>query len=360
MKKIVLSSIVASSLVFASDYKYEITPMVGYADTKTEVDLKDHSVAGVSVARNLEDKCLDQIELGLLHTIGDADYENSTLDSAVSRIFVNGVKQYQLNDKFNLYALAGLGYERIADEQYNNESDPFFNYGIGIKYAITKTLALKLDARHLLKTDGDRNLLYTFGVGIAFGQKAQKTIKTQEPVIVTKDSDNDGVIDSKDVCPTTVAGIKVDQKGCELDSDNDGVVNSKDICPTTSAGVEVDQKGCAVLNTPEELGVLFETNSATIKSSDLSKFDKYVKYLTQVKAAIIVLEAHTDSIGDENYNLKLSQKRANSVKDQLVKMGIDENRIKAIGYGETKPKVANDTQEHRKQNRRVTARIITK
>jgi OOP family OmpA-OmpF porin len=418
MKKIILSTLAATSLLIASDYNYEIIPMFGYVDTKKNVDIEDHSVAGVSVARNMDEDCkLDQIEIGLLQSIGYADYENSVADTPISRLFVNGIKEYKLDEKFKVYALAGLGYEHIDNEEFNNESDAFFNYGVGIKYALTQTLSLKVDARHLLKVDGDRNLLYTMGLSIPFGQKGVKQPEISTPVVdgdddkdgvlnskdecpttpagrtvnekgcepdgdndgvadaydqcpttpagkvvnekgCQLDSDNDGVIDAMDNCPTTPAGRTVDEKGCELDSDKDGVVDSKDQCPATPMGTKVDSMGCEILHAPKDLGVIFETDSAKIKSSALGKFKKYVDYLKQVPDAKVILEAHTDDVGNAQYNMGLSQRRAASVKQKLVDLGISANRIETIGYGETKPKVPNDSAQNRAQNRRVTARIV--
>ena len=418
MKKIIISSVIAASVLLGNDYNYEVSPMFGYVDTKKNVDIDDHGVAGVSVSRNLdESSTFDQIELGLLQNIQSADYENSTEDTDITRAFINGVKEYKLNDKFKLYALAGLGYEYIDNEKFNNDSGSFFNYGVGVKYALTQTLSLKVDARHLLKFDGDRNLLYTVGVAIPFGEKGVKMAPSSEPIVDADDdndgvlnskdecpttamgkkvdeqgcvldndndgvvdskdecpntpagkvvnekgcqldSDNDGVIDSKDNCPTTPMGVKVNDMGCESDSDNDGVVDSKDQCPTTLSNTKVDNDGCEPLDNPKDLGIVFETNSAKIKSGDLVKFEQYVSYLNRVSNARVILEAHTDDIGDANYNMGLSKRRAASVKQQLLDLGVSASRIETIGYGETKPKVPNDTASNRAQNRRVTARIL--
>jgi OOP family OmpA-OmpF porin len=331
MKKIVLSAIIAANVLAANDYSYEITPMIGYVNTKDHVDIENHGVVGVGVARNLDSKyLLDKLELGLLQS-GNADYENSSKDTKVTLLSLNAIEEYTITERFKLYALAGLGYERISNSEFNNESDPFFNYGVGAAYSITNELSLKLDARHELKFDGDKNIIYTLGLAIPFGQKASKQVE----VVAT---------------PKVV-------KAVVLDSDQDGIANSLDKCPTTVAGVSVDKDGCEVLSAPADLGIVFETNSAKIKKSDLYKFEKYVNYLSRVPEAKILLEAHTDSVGDANYNLELSQKRANSTKSQLVSMGVDEDRINAVGYGETKPLVANDTVENKAKNRRVTAQI---
>ena len=361
MKKIILSTIALSVLAVANEYKYEVTPMVGYVDTKKHVDLKNHKVAGVSVSINKGDDCkFDQIELGILQTINDADYENSTNDTSITRAFVNGIKEYALNDKFKLYALAGLGYEHINTNLNNNDSDPFFNYGIGAKYKVYEDISLKFDVRHLLKFDGDKNVMYTLGLAIPFGQKAAK--------VVNLDNDNDGVLNENDNCPNTKVGVEVGSTGCEIlveidkDFDNDGVMDSVDSCLNTKAGAKVDKTGCEVVEKvmikPADLGVLFDTNSAEIRSYELEQFNKYVQYLSTMPNSKLVIEGHTDSIGSTKYNLELSQKRAQSVKSQFVKMGVDVNKIETIGYGESKPAVDNKTKENRQINRRVTAKIV--
>jgi len=378
MKKIILASVAASALLAST---YEITPMVGYVNTKDHVDIENHAVVGVSASRVLsDDSKFSALEIGLLQS-GDADYDNNAGDTKITQIFYNASKDYKINDSFKVYALAGLGYEHISSEKLGNESDPFFNYGVGAAYTFANDLALKLDVRHQLKFDGDKNVVTLLGLSIPFGTAAKK--------VVELDSDNDGVTDAHDKCPTTEANAKVnaigckieqdddhdsiinandkcpatrvgatvDAMGCELDNDKDGVVDSLDKCPTTQAGVSVDATGCEVLDAPADLGIVFDTNSAKINDSEVVKFDKYVVYLKNVSTANIILEAHTDSVGNEAYNLQLSQRRAQSAKAQLISMGIDAKRITATGYGETKPLVANDSAVNMSKNRRVTARI---
>jgi len=349
MKKIILASVVASALLGNS---YEVTPMVGYVNTKDHVDIENHAVAGISATRVLSDESkFSSLEIGLLQS-GNADYDNNAGDTKITQIFYNALKDYKINDTFKVYALAGLGYEHISSEKLGNESDPFFNYGVGAAYRFANDIALKLDVRHQLKFDGDKNIVTLLGLSIPFGTASSKKA-------VDLDGDNDGVIDANDKCPTTKAGVSVDANGCELDGDNDGVVDSMDNCLTTPKGEEVNENGCpiVVVPAPADLGIVFDTNSAKINDSEVVKFDKYVNYLKNVPTANIILEAHTDSVGNENYNLKLSQKRAASAKAQLISMGISAERITATGYGETKPLVANDTAENMKKNRRVTARI---
>jgi len=347
MKKIILASTVASSLLMASS-TYEITPMIGYVDSKQHVDIEDHAVTGIAATRNLDDSMFSGLELGLLQS-GDADYDNNSGDTKITQLFFNGIKDYKINDAFKLYALAGLGYEKLSEEKLGNESDPFFNYGVGAGYSFANDMALKLDARHQLKFDGDKNIVYILGLSIPLGSATTNNVEL--------DSDNDGVIDANDKCPTTKAGVSVDANGCELDGDKDGVVDSVDECLETPMGEAVNKVGCEIVNVPANLGIVFETNSAKIQSSDISKFETYVQYLKQIPTAKVILEAHTDSVGNAKYNLDLSQRRADSTKAQLISMGISEERITAIGYGETKPLVENNSAANMQKNRRVTARI---
>jgi outer membrane protein OmpA-like peptidoglycan-associated protein len=99
--------------------------------------------------------------------------------------------------------------------------------------------------------------------------------------------------------------------------------------------------------------VLFETNKATLKSGALENLYPLVTFLRENPERTIMIEGHTDSTGDENYNLELSQQRAESVGEFLMQNGIEPNRIMARGYGETSPVAPNDTAAGRQQNRRV-------
>jgi OOP family OmpA-OmpF porin len=338
--------------------QYEIKPMIGYVNTKDNVDIQNHKAFGIAVERKTQSiEILDTIEMGLLYS--NAKYENNLGKTKILRGFVNGMRYYTLTENMKFYGLVGLGYEDIAKEKIDNESDPFFNYGVGLKYQINNDIALSTDVRHLLKFDGDRNLLVTIGLSIALGETKEMPVKKE--LDKTKDSDNDGVKDYMDNCPSTHTGIRVDSIGCGLnaDDDMDGVQNQNDLCPYTAKGVKVATNGCEELGKIESLHVEFKTNSAKIESIDLSKFDKYVEYLKDVPSAMVLLKAHTDSVGDATYNQKLSQRRAQSVKAKLVQLGIKADRIDTIGYGELRPLVPNDTAANRAKNRRVSAEIIT-
>ena len=361
MKKILLSTALCASMMFAAnnDYKYEITPMIGGTYTEGNLNLeRNYANGGLSVGFNLDDSMFDQFELGFLRTIEDVDYKQRAfnMDTSVTRIFGNFVKEYGLNDATSLYALVGLGVEHFSNEAYGNETGLFGNYGFGLKYKISENVYLKTDLRHLIETDhGDNNLLYTVGIAIPFGKKAAPApVVVETPAPAPKDSDNDGVLDINDQCPNTAVGAVVDEKGCEIDSDQDGVVNSKDKCPDTPKGDIVDQNGCSL---KVNLNILFDFDSSRINNSYDSKIKKFADFMKAFPSVKGKIEAHTDAKGSDEYNQKLSERRAASVVKALEAYGIEASRLTSIGYGESKPVATNETEEGRALNRRVEGSI---
>lgn len=180
-------------------------------------------------------------------------------------------------------------------------------------------------------------------------------------VVLPADSDKDGVIDENDKCPGTAAGVAVDTKGCPLDSDNDGIIDSLDLCPNTKAGMAVDSKGCPPSieeNVKIAIGVLFASGKADIKEDSTDDIKKLGEFMQTYPTTKTVIEGHTDSVGSAAMNKDLSQRRADAVRDYLIKnYNIDANRIKAVGYGPDRPVADNATAQGRQLNRRIEAAI---
>jgi OOP family OmpA-OmpF porin len=170
------------------------------------------------------------------------------------------------------------------------------------------------------------------------------------------DSDGDGVGNSRDRCPNTPAGAKVDQYGCELDDDGDGIVNSKDKCPGTAKGDPVDNYGCTLAAEYELHGVNFEFDSAKLTASSTASLNDAVKILKRHKDLHVEVAGHTDSVGNDDYNMGLSKRRAQAVADYLIANGVNAANIFVKGYGETDPIASNDTEAGRADNRRVELR----
>ncbi|HEY9097831.1 MAG TPA: OmpA family protein [Thiobacillus sp.] len=168
------------------------------------------------------------------------------------------------------------------------------------------------------------------------------------------DSDGDGVVDGQDKCPNTPAGQKVGADGCELDSDGDGVVDSQDKCPTVHARTA---DGCpAPVAAPQKLvleGVNFDNDQATLKADATAILDQVAVSLKAWGDTKVEVAGHTDSQGSDAYNMSLSQRRADAVRSYLVGKGVAADRLTAKGYGETSPVASNDTDDGRYKNRRV-------
>ena len=103
--------------------------------------------------------------------------------------------------------------------------------------------------------------------------------------------------------------------------------------------------------------VFFDTNSAIVRSGLYREIDRIAQVMVRYPTMVIMVEGFTDSTGSETYNLQLSQRRAEAVRDLLIARGVDSAKIRAIGYGESRPVANNSTREGRQSNRRVEIRI---
>ena len=199
------------------------------------------------------------------------------------------------------------------------------------------------------------------------------------------DADRDGVADIDDQCANTKPGTRVDDRGCAIDSDNDGVADDVDRCPNTpgiialkgcpdadgdgiadlddkcpNAKGTVENKGCPEIAKADIIRItyigskiFFENNSDKLKVASLSQLDELSKILFKYEGASLTIGGHTDSVGKDDFNLTLSQKRADAVKVYLIEKGIDANRLTSIGYGETQPIADNKSALGKAKNRRV-------
>lgn len=137
------------------------------------------------------------------------------------------------------------------------------------------------------------------------------------------------------------------------DSDGDGVNDADDRCPNTPRGANVNSQGCWILG-----GILFDFDQSNIKSQYYSDVDEVATILANNPSLKVEIQGHTDTVGRDAYNMRLSERRAEAVMGYLVNKGIDSSRLSAVGFGESMPTVSNDTPEGRAQNRRVELKPI--
>ena len=179
------------------------------------------------------------------------------------------------------------------------------------------------------------------------------------------DTDGDGLADKDDKCPT-VAGPK-SNGGCPvLDADKDGVPDLEDDCPTVAG--PVSNKGCPEV-TPEVIeslkiqarSVFFNTGKSTFKVGDaatIASLDAMREILRNYPNAKFSIEGHTDSDGSNAFNQKLSEDRANAVRNALIEKGVKSDNLTAVGFGESKPIASNKTKAGKAQNRRTEVRHV--
>ena len=178
------------------------------------------------------------------------------------------------------------------------------------------------------------------------------------------DDDNDGILDTLDACPRQAEDFDGyrDEDGCpDPDNDGDGLEDARDNCPDRAGPAE--QRGCPrrdyknVTLTERELrlaeAITFEGNSATIRSVAYPMLDAIVELLRDQPRITLEIGAHTSSQGDDAENLALSQSQAESVRNYLVEHGVEASRLTARGYGETRPIESNSTSQGRAINRRI-------
>jgi outer membrane protein OmpA-like peptidoglycan-associated protein len=178
------------------------------------------------------------------------------------------------------------------------------------------------------------------------------------------DTDGDGVADKDDKCPT-VAGPQ-SNGGCPMDSDKDGVADKDDDCPTVAG--PISNKGCpeVTVEVIEKLkiqarSVFFNSGKSTFKAGDaatITSLDAMREILVNYPNAKFSIEGHTDSDGSDQLNQKLSEDRANAVRNALIEKGVKADNLTAVGFGESKPVASNKTKAGKAQNRRTEVKHV--
>ncbi len=176
------------------------------------------------------------------------------------------------------------------------------------------------------------------------------------------DADGDGVADGDDTCPNEAG--PAENKGCPWpDKDGDSVLDKDDKCPDVAGTVanmgcpEVTEEVQKRLNSYAST-ILFDTGKSSIKAESTSVMVDIIQILGEYPNAKFSVEGHTDSQGGASTNQKLSESRANSVRDFLIDKGIGAARLSSLGYGENKPIATNKTRAGRKENRRVEINLV--
>jgi OmpA-OmpF porin, OOP family len=230
------------------------------------------------------------------------------------------------------YVLMGLGYQRSEEEfdaspsvnspAQREEGNLAAKIGVGIqsalagkRAAIRTELAYRADfddgSVHAPREDWFGDVLASVGVVIPLGAPAVAAIPA----------------------PPAAAPNCAD-----LDDDGDGVNNCEDKCPTSQAGQTIGPDGCAVAVSIDLRGVNFDFDKATLRPDAVSILAEAAEILKRHPELRVEVAGHTDQCGKDGYNQKLSERRARTVYDHLIKNGVAASRLAGpIGYGESRP-----------------------
>lgn len=320
-----------------------------------------------------------EVNYGRTETGTETDVLNPTsIDVRNSRLSLDGYYAFNADSTFSPYLLLGVGQTRFKNNTGLSIEDTLAEAGVGAFWRFNQNIALRLEARNVHNVDADLDDQLAM-VGIEFSpgaaaaqadEPAPQPEAQQEPeqapaeapveqlAAAPADADQDGVADGQDKCPATPVGVAVDDAGCPLDADKDAVPDSWDKCPDTKVGAVVDAEGCYQELQQEvaiDLNVKFATGKADIQGDASAEIQKVADFMKQYPNVNVTIEGHTDNRGNAAKNKALSQKRADAVKAEIVKLGVDAARLSAVGYGADKPVADNNTEEGRAQNRRVVA-----
>jgi OOP family OmpA-OmpF porin len=323
-------------------------------------------------------------------------------DNSVSDLMyfgLDGALKFDLNNIFgetawfDPYVLVGGGYTWL--DKFGTAT---FNGGGGINFWFSDNIGLNIESKYKHSFD-NVNILQHFqhsvGIVLKFGgtdtdgdgifdkYDACPTVFGLAAFNGCPDTDGDGVEDSKDDCPTVFGlaalngcpdadgdgiadkddacpnekGTK-ENKGCP-DTDGDGVVDKDDACPTVPG--PASNKGCPiepsteVMATLNEYGkiILFDTEKATFRKGTINVLESMVLIFKEYPQANFIISGHTDSVGTDEYNQSLSERRAAAVRDYLISNGVNADRLTTVGFGESKPVDTNKTAAGRQNNRRT-------
>jgi len=391
MKRKALCALIALSLggaavtaAHAQDFgNWYIAPRIGAdfsdSDRTTDTSLWGGIGAGVWVNPHLA--------VDFEYTINNADFEDDSFrndpfygrgtDHQWESVGLGVTARWFFGDEgsqWRPYILAGIGALRHAaysgsllDQSGRKQGwDPMATVGAGIQYNLSERLALRgeLAARY----DHDNNSLNDEAIALGYNIKRQSGFTDGIASVGLVYSFGGTAAPPPPPAPPAAPPPAPDCHA--LDDDHDGVNNCDDRCPDTPAGAVVGPDGCPQKVVIDLRGVNFKfdrpkTGEHNIEptlqlptADSIAILDQAIDALKRYPEIKVELDGHTDSVGTDAYNQKLSERRAQIVYDYLTSHGVDASRITAVkGFGESQPIDTNATKEGRARNRRTELKV---
>jgi OOP family OmpA-OmpF porin len=261
----------------------------------------------------------------------------------------------------------------FVDSASHSDSNPLFNYGLGLKYFLEDYVAVRADARHLIvydNVDTRNNYEVSLGVSYYFG-KVRKVTPPLQPA--SAQDGNETAANGKKASETVTKSVTavpsledIDNPPARKSVENKPAVlpEPAPVPPAPSPPVSAPAITTPVVPekpiVPLELTIEFDFDKSDVKPRYFGQLREIADFMKANPKASARIEGHADNIGRDSYNVKLSWLRATSVKNNLVKFGASRDRISTTGFGSTKPVADNTTDEGRQRNRRsVTIVTVT-
>lgn len=285
--------------------------------------------------------------------LGQAEFNNSNTAISTTETISYKTPAVFLGSSYSIPALpldflAKIGASSVSTSSSsdllfaNDDTSIQFAWGVGLRYFLSRQWALKAD----FEAFSEDSHLTSLSLSYLFGGRTYTSPPQNKPPIKSKYSIEE-ISKPEPVIIDTPA-----------DSDADGVINAEDRCITAEhLRSRVNQYGC-VKYTGTFVNSQFGSGSYNT-SINTEELDRYVGILNDHPDTLLIIIGHTDSVGSEASNLILSQRRAETVKDYLIKLGINAEQLSLQALGESQPIASNATVSGRKKNRRVELRVQT-
>lgn len=333
--------VMGQTAVAAEGVEHKYFGVTGFYLDADEDRLGDGSGAGLDLllGRQLSGPWYGEVRAFMAGMRGEPGVTTTQFNGGMSLDF-----HYLIGERglFSAFVLAGGGFVfNDADSVGGDDGGFQGNAGLGLvsRKLTSSNVRLRLEGRAVYEDYLDGVTDYRVGLGLEI-PLAPAEIVIREVVVERQPEPGPP---AEGVYPARPA-----------DADNDGVIDSFDVCPGTLPGTRVDRSGCAL---PEQnvilKGVQFELSSDRLTPQSMTILDQAVRALRGQPRLRVTIAGHTDNTGPEDYNMRLSLARAKAVKHYLLNQGIAANRLRTEGYGPKRPVSSNDTEQGRAINRRV-------
>lgn len=326
------------------DDRFYVAPYVGVVLTDDDRNADNTGLLGISLGRYLTPNFALE---------GDLNRYSADLDRVNGKFSVTGIgiagRLFFGSSDWRPFAVLGVGNAHSGLTGTGGDNSWEVKAGLGLQHALNERFSTRFEAlarrinddETIPANDSYTDIMVNFGLVAAIGEYGGGAEVSEEA-----ESLGQPRVEPPPPAPEPEAPKS-------NDDDKDGVPNDIDKCPDTPAGQMVSKDGCPVQEVIDLRGVNFDFDKCDLRPDAVGILNNAVEVLN-AHSIVVSVEGHTDSRGTDAYNQKLSECRANVVKDYLQSNGVSQDKISgAVGYGESRPIDTSETEEGHAQNRRT-------